>query len=451
MSPAFFSLALHRALEEANARLQPGEALIAYLDDVYILTRPERTRAAFDTVTQVIENTAGIRPNLGKCACWNARAGEAPPGIAELGSEEDKVWRGDGPEAERGLIILGNPVGTAEFVRTQAQQRMEKEQGLLDWLPKMGDLQCAWLLLALCATPRANHVVRALPPTQAREYAAEHDSRIWNTLQQLLGHAPHRDRARRARTLAALPGRLGGLGLRSAERTSPAAYWASWADALEVIRQRRPNEAAAFLAELERVGGAQAPCLREVQEAADLLDHEGFEHAGVGARPSWRELFEGARPPQREDRGETEPGEWINGWQFYASSTRETHYREHHLMPNMSRASRATLRSQSGPQAAAWLTAVPTSPATTLLPVLFQICLRRRLRLPLMLSNRRCEGCRAILDSLGDHRAACSVSGRLRRRAKPIELAWSAVFTEAGAVVPNLEVFECPQDRLEVR
>ena len=106
-------------------------------------------------------------------------------------------------------------------------------------------------------------------------------------------------------------------------------------------------------------------------------------------------------------------------------------------MPNMSRASRATLRSQSGPQAAAWLTTVPTSPATTLPPVLMQICLRRRLRLPLMLSNRRCEGCEAVLDDLGDHRAACPVSGRLRRRAKPMELAWSAIFAEAGAVVAD--------------
>ena len=225
--------------------------------------------------------------------------------------------------------------------------------------------------------------------------------------------------------------------MRQAERTSPAAYWASWADALEVIRQRRPNEAAAFLADLENAEGARAPCLREVQTAADLLDREGFAQAGTGARPSWRELFEGARPPAQEDRRESEPGEWIHGWQFYASSTRETFYREHHLMPSMSRASRATLRSQSGPQAAAWLTTVPTSPATTLSPVLFQISLRRRLRLPLLLSNRRCEGCRATLDDLGDHRAACSVSRRLRRRAKPIELAWSAVFAEAGAVVAD--------------
>ena len=256
-------------------------------------------------------------------------------------------------------------------------------------------------------------------------------------MQQLLCYTPTGGRGRRARGRSTLPGRLGGLGLREAQRTSPAAYWASWADALEVIRQRRPNEAAVLLADLESTEGARAQCLREVQAAADLLDREGFEQAGVGARPSWRQLFEGARPPAQEDRRETEPGEWIHGWQFYASSTRETFYREHHLMPAMSRAARATLRSQSGPQAAAWLTAVPTSPATTLSPVLFQICLRRRLRLPLLLSNRRCEGCGAPLDDLGDHRAACSVSGRLRRRAKPIELAWSAVFAEAGAVVAD--------------
>ena len=91
-SQLFFSLGLHQALTEANAALEPGEALIAYLDDVYILTRPARARAAFDTVTRVIEARAGIRPNMGKCACWNARGGDAPPGIAELGGEDDKVW-----------------------------------------------------------------------------------------------------------------------------------------------------------------------------------------------------------------------------------------------------------------------------------------------------------------------------------------------------------------------
>ena len=59
------------------------------------------------------------------------------------------------------------------------------------------------------------------------------------------------------------------------------------------------------------------------------------------------------------------------------------------------------------------------------------------MRLPLILSNRRCERCGRLLDDLGDHRAACLVSGRLRRRVKPIELAWAAICAEAGAVVAD--------------
>ena len=81
---------------------------------------------------------------------------------------------------------------------------------------------------------------------------------------------------------------------------------------MEVTRQRRPNEAGAFLAELERVGGAQAPCLREVQEAADLLDHEGFEHAGVGARPSWRELR--GCPPSTEGGSRGDRARRMDSW-----------------------------------------------------------------------------------------------------------------------------------------
>ncbi|CAE7256258.1 ccdc135 [Symbiodinium natans] len=43
-----------------------------------------------------------------------------------------------------------------------------------------------------------------------------------------------------ARDIALLPASLGGLGLSQATRTSPAAYWAAWADALIVLRARCP-------------------------------------------------------------------------------------------------------------------------------------------------------------------------------------------------------------------
>ena len=53
------------------------------------------------------------------------------------------------------------------------------------------------------------------------------------------------------------------------------------------------------------------------------------------------------------------------------------------------------------------------------------------------MAPRHCDGrsCRARLDVLGDHWAACPRSGRLRRRARPLERTWARVLREGGARV----------------
>ena len=95
------------------------------------------------------------------------------------------------------------------------------------------------------------------------------------------------------------------------------------------------------------------------------------------------------------------------------------------------------LLSQAGQNAGRWLTAIPSSAATTLRPVRMQVALRRRLRWPLPLGPRRCggTGCARELDDLGDHWASCMRTGRVRRRARPLERAWARVFREAGGRV----------------
>ena len=66
-----------------------------------------------------------------------------------------------------------------------------------------------------------------------------------------------------------------------------------------------------------------------------------------------------------------------------------------------------------------------------------QILLRLRLHYKLPLGPKRCNGrsCRARLDAYGRHWSACSRSGRLRLRCKPLERTWARVFREAGARV----------------
>ena len=110
-------MGLHNALVEAAAALRPGEFLAAFLDDLYLVTRPARTREAFDSTTETVHRRAGVRTNLGKCRVYNTQGGEAPPGIAELGAE---VWRGNRPANERGVMVLGTPLGTEEFVAEHA-------------------------------------------------------------------------------------------------------------------------------------------------------------------------------------------------------------------------------------------------------------------------------------------------------------------------------------------
>ena len=141
------------------------------------------------------------------------------------------------------------------------------------------------------------------------------------------------------RQISTLTMRMGGLGLRSASRMAPAAYWASWADALSMIQGRLPEIAETVTEQLyaAEAGG----CLGELQSAATVLDRSGF----VG-RPHWDNLRAGVRPPPENG---AELGEWQHGWQYCASSSLESHFRETVVLPQSSAAHQAHLRSHSGP------------------------------------------------------------------------------------------------------
>ena len=118
-------------------------------------------------------------------------------------------------------------------------------------------------------------------------------------------------------------------------------------------------------------------------------------------REPWRRPSgSGLRPPRAID---AEPGEWAQGWQYHSSLVRNNFLRETVVQPRLDPASLAVFRSQSGPRAGAWLTALPTEPGLQLKPLRMQIALRRRLRLPLPLSSNICggpgrPGCRGHVD-----------------------------------------------------
>ena len=232
--------------------------LLAYLDDLYILTSEDGARPAIDTATRCVQARAGVAANLGKTRAYSPSSS----GIAELG---DDVWRGERPPEETGFLALGTPIGSTVYIAAQTAARARH-------LP---DLQTAWLLLSFCASPRAQHLWCMLPPAQPAVYAVRNDDAIWATL-LTAGRGG-------CRWTAASVGGSQTVGLSSR-------LVAVWADVLAPLARKYPDLACRFAREW--AAGDEAAALR-LQAAAAA--GESLDAAGMQGRPHWAELLEGQR------------------------------------------------------------------------------------------------------------------------------------------------------------
>ena len=84
--PLLFSLGIHDSLRAVKERMRPEDELFAYLDDVHVVSPPDRTRGVYNLVEAELLAGAGIRLNIGKTRTWN-RGGTRPPDLDDLGEE----------------------------------------------------------------------------------------------------------------------------------------------------------------------------------------------------------------------------------------------------------------------------------------------------------------------------------------------------------------------------
>ena len=145
-------------------------------------------------------------------------AGVEPPGCAAL-APGTRVWLGDPdlPPSSRGVVVLGVRIGSPEFVQHRLQELLARQGPLLEQLPALEDVQVG-LLMSCWAAPRAQHVLRTLPPAVVQDFAQGHDRAVMQCLAALLtpGEAAALPLLAVARAQLAL--QHGGLGLRSAVR-----------------------------------------------------------------------------------------------------------------------------------------------------------------------------------------------------------------------------------------
>ena len=92
LMPLLFSLAIHDALLRVKESMLPGELLFAFLDVVYVVSHPSRTRVVYNLLAEAFHEHAGIELNAGKTRVWNR--GGAPSG--DLGLRPRRLERGRG-------------------------------------------------------------------------------------------------------------------------------------------------------------------------------------------------------------------------------------------------------------------------------------------------------------------------------------------------------------------
>ena len=294
------------------------------------------------------------------------------------------------PWKNRGVRILGTPLGHPHYVQAFLRRVTAEHEVLLSRIPLVEDVQSAWALLLHCVGGRANYMLRAVRLEMVRGFAEGHNAGLWTCLCNILNVV--------GQDVATMPLSLGGLGLRDAVRTSPPAFWCR-ADCIAMVRARHPDVAALII--------------------RSMRDPTG---------PPILVSGNGQRPPRREPE-EFEPGGCRHGWQHEAASRVERQHRGR-LMPRLPQQQRAMLRSQSGPLAGVPLSTTPCNFLSRIDSHLFRVLLLRRFRLPLPLSARQCR-CGRPLDTFGHHRTSCAGAGVLGRRGFAVESAGARICREA--------------------
>ena len=123
---------------------------------------------------------AGIKIHVGKTKVWNkagvrsqicnvledgTRQGPKCPGLERVRSAFCRTRSQD----------LGCAVGHQDYVRRFLNEVSEKHQILFQRIPRLSDVQSAWLLLVHCARARANYTLRCIDPEAVEAFARRHD------------------------------------------------------------------------------------------------------------------------------------------------------------------------------------------------------------------------------------------------------------------------------------
>ena len=199
MGPLMFSLGIRSLLRDLASALGPDRLILAYLDDIYILSPDdqalEQTLAFFD------ERQPSIRLNPAKCK--------------SLALEDIRT---------NGLRMLGTCVGARSAREQFLQEKIDHEAATVAKLINLPH-QHALLVLRVCVQQNLRHLQRSLKSDDLVHLWDKLDTTLREAVARIRGLPRPTDQLDAA--VISLPIKMGGLGVLSYKTVAPHAYAAA--------------------------------------------------------------------------------------------------------------------------------------------------------------------------------------------------------------------------------
>ena len=371
LSGHLYGLAQQPILEAIEAEVPSLDAHVWYHDDGNAVGTVEELAKVVDIVRR-----EGPRRGLhlsaakDKSTVWSASC--LGPG------EADPLQRGIPRVEEAGVILLGTPVGSTDFVKAAFESKLEKIRSLTSLLSGLHQPHVEFVLLRSClALPKIVFLLRTTDTSGFKHLLAEFDRITREALSQILGGAL----TDQGWDQAKLPVSMGGVGLRAAEDHASAAYATSLLSSLPLCRKILKTT----LTEEEEAAFTLPPSI-----LADLSSAMG-DNVSTDTMKCLNQKSASLQVDLNNSRLLSE------------SFATEGNVRETARLASVSQA-----KSHCGD----WLNVIP-SPGLGLLlrPPEFVASLRYRLGHPIFTSDGPCPACRQHSDRLGDHAMNCAWQG----------------------------------------
>ncbi len=302
LAALLYALSVQQLYEDCIS-LTPDVQAYAIQDDLTLIgPAPSITIALNRLIHLCKSNDDGPQLNLHKCEALWAHTTNHPsfPAFESAMIQHNITIRYDT------ISMLGSTIGLGMHRAQHVNNLFTTHQTLFDAIlhPDMPS-QIGLLLLRQSALPRLSYHLRITPPIIIRHAAERYDERLLLTAARKLNLPLPFDRHPSTLLILRTPLSLDGIGLRPHTRTSPAAYWSSFASFARCIR------------------GAH-----HIDSIAEFINHtDTHKHL----LDTFNVLRNSGIDPFIKKNRQSFPTQFNDFWSFYSSSSKLTPHLQRHI------------------------------------------------------------------------------------------------------------------------